>query len=117
MPGGDVLSRKLDTRRGLEDYVRLSFTLNHPMEKAAVYTGRIINPIYIQIPINVIFEKETLFSDINAASNDAKIGGGLGDFKKIDFDVVRKGYYSDEYEKKHIQAEVIVKTKINLKKS
>lgn len=30
-PGGDSLSRQLDLRYGLQDYVRLSFCTNHPM--------------------------------------------------------------------------------------
>ena len=30
-PGGDGFSRQLDKRKGLQDYVRLSFTKNHPM--------------------------------------------------------------------------------------
>jgi hypothetical protein len=113
-PGGDELSRKLDLRKGLEDYVRLSFTIDHPMEKAALYQGRINNPIQLAVPLDVIYLKDTLFSDINAAANDAKIGGKLSDFKKINFDVVSKGYYDNDDidEKKYIQAEVLVKTKI-----
>ena len=84
------------------------------MEKAAIYQGRINKSIHIPVSLDVIYLKDTLFSDINAAANDAQIGGNLSDFKKIDFDIVSKGYYDndDDDEKKYIQAEVLVKTKI-----
>ena len=43
-PGGGNLSRNLDEMRNLQDYVRLSFTTEHPMMYVAMKDGRISNP-------------------------------------------------------------------------
>jgi hypothetical protein len=115
-PGGGQLSRQLDKRAGLENYVRLSFTPDHPMMYSAMQDGRITNPIILEINNEVIYLKDTLFSDKNAARKDANIGKTASDFKKIRFDILKSYNYlaaSDE-EKPYFQAEVLVKGKIEL---
>ena len=84
-PGGGWPSRDLDKRHGLEHYVRLSFTKRHPMMFVAQDDGRINDPVILEINPEILFEEDTLFSDKNAASNDAHVGGTLDDFKMIHF--------------------------------
>ena len=64
------LSRKLDTKAGLEDFVRLSFCPNNPMMHVAKKEGRISNPYSIHL--DGLF-KDVRFSDCNAARRDASL--------------------------------------------
>lgn len=99
MPGGGGLSRTLDNKRNLSDYVRLSFNYNLPMMYIAMREGRISNPYIVEIDPMVILWEETLFSDENATANGAIIGSELEDFLNINFDIAMKDKY-DETEKK-----------------
>lgn len=107
-PGGSDLSRELDARRGLENYVRMSFVLDHPMLYAAKKDGRLANPIILEIDLRVVFLHSALFSNRNATANDAEIGPGLDDLKKVRFDLIRSGRWASDDEKGFIQAEVLV---------
>ena len=107
-PGGSDLSRDLDTRRGLENYVRMSFVLDHPMLYAAKKDGRLANPIILEIDLEVVLLNSALFSNRNATANDAEIGPGLDDLKKVRFDLIRSGRWASDDEKGLIQAEVLV---------
>ena len=75
-PGGSATSRSLDQYRGLENYVRLSFTRNHPMMYVAQNDGRISNPVILEIDLSVVNLATTKFSDRNATKNSAVIRGG-----------------------------------------
>lgn len=98
-PGSNTLSRNLDTKKGLENYVRLSFSKNTPMNYIAKRDGRIQNPFYYKINPIVIFFKGTKFSDINATDNDAYIGDNIWDFFKIDIKIATSGTFKNENEK------------------
>jgi hypothetical protein len=108
------LSRTLDRRKGLEDYVRLSFSSCSPMMDLAKHEGRLVDPCTLEISPEVIFWGQTMFSNMNATATSARIGSGIEDFKKIDFEIVTSPYYSEE-NKSLYQAEVLVKTHIPLK--
>ena len=54
VPGGNEWSREADARKGLENYVNLCFTRNHPMCYAAQMDGRIPNPQYLRINPDVL---------------------------------------------------------------
>lgn len=110
-PGGADLSRQLDLRDGLEDYVRLSFTPHHPMMYAAMQEGRISNPVILEINPEAIGWEGTLYSDRNATRNGAQRGSSLADFEKIHFNAVmaKKHFDLDEEEQPFFQAEVMVK--------
>lgn len=110
-PGGADLSRQLDLRDGLEDYVRLSFTPHHPMMYAAMQEGRISNPVILEINLEAIGWEGTLYSDRNATRNGAQRGSSLADFEKIHFNAVmaKKHFDLDEEEQPFFQAEVMVK--------
>ena len=114
IPGGSLLSRNLDLRYNLHDYVRLSFNKRQPMLYVAKRDGRINNPVFLEISPEVVYWEETLFSDENATANSAIIGCGLDDFERINFSFAKSGQWQDEQEKKLIQAEVLVKSHIPL---
>ena len=87
-PGGGgpgSTSWSLDQRDGLEHYVRVSFTKQHPMMYVAMSEQRISNPVILEIDPEVIFDEQTKFSDRNATRSGANVGGNLEDFKKIHF--------------------------------
>ena len=87
-PGGGgkgSLSWSLDSRDGLEHYVRLSFTPQHPMQYVAMNDGRISNPVTLEIDLEVIYDEATRFADRNATRNGACVGDALDDFRRIHF--------------------------------
>lgn len=108
-PGGDSLSRDLDERNNLENYVRLSFSRTHPMLTKAKSEGRIQREFVIEISPDVIFFNDTKFSNKNAASNrrSFNLGNSLGAFRTIRFDVFAQSYW-DEETKPFFQAEILV---------
>lgn len=115
-PGGNQLSRNLDVRNNLENYARLSFVKNHPMLYNAIKDGRIKEPIILEIDIDVVFLKQTLFSNKNANKNNANIGKEFVSLSEINFDVINSEYNSlDDKLKDYFQSEVLVKDKIEIK--
>ena len=117
-PGGSPISRQLDSGRNLEDYVRVSFTTQHPMMYVAMNDGRISNPVILEIDLDVIYWKETCYSNLNATKHTIKpnIGGSISDFKQIHFQSVKVHKHFDlpEKEQPYFQAEVLVKNFISL---
>lgn len=111
--GGDQLSKSLDTRYGLQDYVRLSFCDDHPM---AYHCHKRLSQdiVLLKIRINVALFKDTLFSDINAAdSNHSK--GETADFLRsnVNFNATKRHRVrKDDPEFGQHQAEVLVKTHV-----
>ena len=108
-PGGSDLSRQLDLRKGLQDYVRLSFTRDHPMMYAARADGRINDPVLLEVDLDVVRLPDVLFSDRNAVANDAKVGGGLEMLKHIQLGLIRRGRWNSQEEKGMLQAEILVR--------
>ena len=115
-PGGSDVSRSLDSRDNLQNYVRVSFTQKHPMMYVAMNDGRISNPVILEIDPEVICWRDTKFADRNAVKNGAYIGGSLSDFKKIHFDTAFTDKYFDlsPDEQPYYQAEILVKNHIPL---
>lgn len=113
MPGGNSLSRELDSRKGLEDYVRLCFTKDHPMYNI-LSRNQDRRMTFLEIDPRICYFSDTLFSDINATANMANIGPNENDFSRIKLDVINNKvkYPKMDYEKKkkYRQAEVLVLT-------
>ena len=107
-------SKELDSKKGLENFVRLSLNSTQPMMHRAIYEGRINHPVVIEIDPSVIFLKETLFSDRNATDRNAIIGNSYEDFNRIKFKIARKDNYFNlvNDEKSFFQAEVLVYEKV-----
>lgn len=109
--GGDDLSRNLDVRYNLQDYVRLSFCRDHPMAYKHKLAGKKL--VLLMIKIDVALWEDTLFSNMNATDNEHSHGGSLNDLKRIDFAAVKKNFVSrDDSDFKFHQAEILVKTAI-----
>ena len=115
-PGGEQLSRQLDSRDGLQHYVRLSFVTQHPMMYVAMNEGRISNPVILEIDPEVAYWDGTLYADRNATKTGANVGGILDDLRRVHFQSVkaRKYFDLDESEQPFYQAEVLVKNFIPL---
>lgn len=118
-PGGGgpgSLSWQLDQRQGLEYYVRVSFTRQHPMMYIAMNEGRISNPVILEIDPEVIYDDNVKYSNMNATRNGANIGNDFCDFKSIHFDTVkaRNHFDLDIDEQPYYQAEILVKKFIPL---
>lgn len=114
--GSNELSRNLDKRYNLQNYVRLSFCKEHPMMYVAMNDDRIEDPVILEIDIAVAIFKNTLFSDRNAVDTYHNRGGDIENLNKIRFDVFKRSYFDlDDMEKKYYQAEVLVEKFIPLK--
>ena len=79
------LSHKLDSSKGLADFVRLSFCKKHPMMYIALKEKRISVPVVLEIKLEVVSRPGVLFCGINAASKAAKASESP---RVIRFDVV-----------------------------
>ena len=108
-PGGNLDSREYDKQSNLQDYVRLSFCIYHPMSFKLQLDG--YDLVLLKIKSEVALSENTLFSDVNAASKYHHHGGSYKDFKMIDFSAVKRIHprKMDPDYHKH-QAEVLVKT-------
>lgn len=73
-PGSSDLSRRLDERDGLDNFVRLCLSDDHPMAYCAVEEGRIVNLVWLTIDDQVL-NFATRFSNTNATANDAIVNG------------------------------------------
>lgn len=115
-PGGSInISRSLDSRDGLQDYVRLSFVKNHPMMFVAMNEGRISNPVILEIDIETALWENTLYADMNTTKSGAHVGGTLNDLNAIKFNIFDNSYFDlDDDEKTYYKAEILVKNHIPL---
>lgn len=112
-PGGDALSRDLDKRYGLQDFVRVSFCTDHPMQYRLEQRGR--NLALLKVDIEVAYYENTIFCNINATDSSHKRGNHLEDLEKIRFSATKRNYVSrEDPDFKHHQAEVLIKTWIPL---
>lgn len=109
-PGGSSTSRDLDRRDGLQNYVRVSFTTQHPMMYVAMNDGRISNPVVLEIDPEVIFWTGSKYADRNATKTGAMVGDTIEDFKRIHFKSVKakKHFDLDIDEQPFFQAEILV---------
>lgn len=113
-PGGDSLSRDLDTRYGLQDYVRVSFCSRHPMQYRLEKNGKVLQ--LLEIDIEVAYFENTIFCDINATDSNHTKGKNIEDLERINFPATKRAFLSrDDPDFKYHQAEVLVKTWIPLK--
>lgn len=108
------MSRKLDKNKNLENFVRLSFTANHPMMYSAVNDGRINKSVVLEIKPEVIYWEKTKFSNVNATKSNAKIGDTFDEFDNLKIELIREKSYLqiDDINKTFYQAEVLVYEKI-----
>lgn len=107
--GGDNLSKQLDMKYGLQDYVRLSFCNDHPMAYRLQQSGARL--VLLKIRIDVAGFRDTKFSDINATDAGHHHGGEYDDLRRVDIGATQLSYVSKtDPEFKPHQAECMVKT-------
>lgn len=113
-PGGGDLSRDLDQRYQLENYVRLSFQQYPPLLYTFKKNGRIKTPISFVVDPSVIYWENTKFSDENATANNAIRGNDLLTFNTIQFEKAMRSYdyNQDGSDSRFFQAEVLVEEHI-----
>jgi len=105
--GANSDSHYMDIIKGLDKFVHLSFIPDHPMYYIAKYRGSIIEPIWLEIDISIIFEQYTIVSNQIANAREAKIVDVDKIFNVIDFD---KMLYSHDFNqrKEARKAEIMV---------
>lgn len=112
LAGGGELSRTLDKRYHLENYVRLSFCTDHPMAYRVHKENLRANLVLLKIKIDVCIFEDTKFSDSNATATGHLEGDNAIFLENhIDFNAVKRTRVSrtDDIFAAH-QAEVLVKT-------
>lgn len=114
--GGSELSRLLDTKSGVEDYVRISLCKYHPMMFSALSDGRITDPVILEIDTDILYIDGNIFSNKNAVRSDAHKGSEYEDFALIHFATTQNKSQFDvsELEREYFQAEILVKNHIPL---
>lgn len=112
VPGGNQLSRDLDTNKGLQNDVRVSFTRSHPMMFVQPIRNR--NNIILELDTEVIFWNGTRYANKNATRNDVNVGSTLDDFNQLRFDLFKfPNHFSlSESDRPFYQGEILVPTKI-----
>lgn len=70
-PGGNDWSHDADAMAGVDDYVHLAFSRQHPMLYIAQKEGRITTPIWLKIDLAVLENMNVKFT--NAVSNKSGV--------------------------------------------
>jgi hypothetical protein len=109
--GADDFSHALDRTYGLDAFVHLSFIKDHPMYHVAKSRGSIVDPVWLELDISVLFERSTFVSDKVANGRGAKICKVENIFNNIDFDTMLNGETFHE-RKEARKSEIIVKDSI-----
>ena len=89
--GGNKLSHQLDTRYGINPYVSLCFTQNHPMLFRVHEEGRLLDSLYLKICPEILRIADTLFSFgvANAATaQHLPVAEAVRQFDELDIEVL-----------------------------
>ena len=113
--GASADSHNIDHYRGLDKYVHLAFINDHPLYYVALKEKRVLEPVWIEIDISVIFEEQTLFCDRVANDNSAKQFTIDQIEKRINFDTMVNNKIFDKY-KEARKAEILVLNNIEPEK-
>jgi len=113
--GGGDLSRRLDSRFGLQDYVRLSFCKDHPMAFRLHKEGH--NLILLKFDALAMIEAglldNAIFSDMNATDNNHQKDLGIEGLHLIDIKATQRSYVArTDPDFKYHQAEVMIRRHI-----
>ena len=113
--GADSLSHDLDRNFGLHHFVHLSFIQDHPMYHVAKSRGSIVDPVWLEIDISVLFANTTCVSDKVANRNGAKFFNVHNMDMAIDFDAMCYGQ-DFNMRKEARKAEILVFNEIETSK-
>ncbi len=70
--GANSFSHFLDRSKGIDKYVHLAIIPDHPMLYIKKRNGEIPNPIWLEIDVSILFEKESLCCNQIANKNSAR---------------------------------------------
>lgn len=105
--GGSTLSRTLDVKKGLQDYVRLSFCSSHPMAYRLRKEGHSLVLLYIDI--EAVTLDGVKFSDRNATANGVLVAGGMEGLQLVKLPATQRSFVSkDDPDFPYLQAEILI---------
>lgn len=117
-PGGDLVSHMIDHAIYTDKYVHLCFSKNQYSLEAAIKSGRIKDPVILEISLDALRGGEPVFSNQNSAStcNDAFFSSGVAALSHIHIDTaIREDIYEIPFDERRFhQAEVLVQNRIPL---
>lgn len=104
-------SRFIDAKKGVTDYVHLSFESYYPMMKKAVLDGNLASYTMLMISPIVALLEDTMFTEMNLVTTAITPTKDLNVLKRIPFRNFHNKYYwtLSEEDKKSYMAEVLVK--------
>ena len=121
----DVSSRKKDAENSLDDYIHLSFIPYSPMSYSKKYDNKNLKEFWFKVNLEALRGATIKFSNKNGVKSDAIISsdakvvpfGLLNQVKEIFKNQNRNLYFKGlpEDQKNAMQAEVLVKSKIDTK--
>ena len=88
--GGNEDSHHADNIKGIESYVCLSFTDNHPLCYLAKSDGRLPNPVYLEICPEILLGDGVMFADGVANAKETELTPIKDAIHLIDIDVIYK---------------------------
>ena len=110
-----TLSHRIDRVKKLDSYVHLSFLDDHPLYYVALKEARIIDPVWIEIDISILFDEKTRFCNQVANKSGAKILTVDKIEQYIDFDTMLYG--KDFHQSKEVRkAEILIDSHIPVEK-
>ena len=110
--GANSLSHNLDSYLGLDTFVHLAFIPENPMYYIAIKEGRILNPVWLEIDINILYHKKCCFYKTVANKNGAKCHS-FDRIKELDLNKMNHNDFNISKEAK--KAEILVKDFIDVK--
>jgi hypothetical protein len=122
----EMEKKHIDFTQGSEtreepDYVRMSYTKNHPLMYVSKNSGRIINAKVLEVDIEIAGLRKTKFTNVNAARTatypTVKFGTDLNFIQEnVKLDIVKQPnhFNLNEDDKPYYQAEIMVKDHVEL---
>lgn len=109
-----ALTRDIDAKMELEDFVRTSFCSCLPKIKQRQAEGAEL--VLLKIDLEVALFDDTLYTDVEATQNNLKYGGDMDDLRRVNIQATQKEFSNpedDDYFQR--QAEVLIKGFIPLR--
>ncbi len=86
--GGNEWSHEADVRCDVDRYVHLCFLSNHPMLFRAKEEGRITQPVWLGIKVDIIFQEGVMFTDDVSNKSGVSPMDATRAANEIDFEVL-----------------------------
>ena len=117
---GNQASRLCGRANDLKDYIKFSIVAEHPLLMQYIEEKRIVDPVILVYPVDVLIDKEnTKFCNCNAAMNeDAMVCNSAGEaFHMLDLQELQRQHANPKAikpdQQKYLQAEILIKTGVD----